>query len=174
MIIMEDTMNATYKRKDEMTFIGFSTKINHDEGYIKCLQFWEEEYSKKYAHLWQTMTPENAVEKAILENQVGMFAICNEKDGFFEYAIVGQYRGGDVPEGLELFKFPASEYAVFSAKGALPNSMQTLNTQIWQEWYPSEGKKFLPNGNTMLEVYFEGDMLSPDYECEIWIPVCRP
>lgn len=166
-------MNVTYERKDEMTFIGFSTRIKPDEGYIKCPQFWEEEYSKKYAHLWQTMKPENAVEKAILENQVGMFAICNEKDGFFEYAIAGQYRGGDVPEGLELFKFPASEWAVFSAKGALPNSLQTLNTQVWQEWYPSEGKKLLPNGNAMLEVYSAGDMQSPDYECGIWIPVCR-
>lgn len=40
---------------------------------------------KKYARLWQTMQPETAVEKAILENGVGLFAICDEKEGSFEY-----------------------------------------------------------------------------------------
>ena len=25
----------------------------------------------------------------------------------------------------------------------------------------------------MLEVYSPGDMQSPDYECGIWVPVCR-
>ena len=26
----------------------------------------------------------------------------------------------------------------------------------------------------MLEVYSPGDMQNPDYECGIWVPVCRP
>ena len=26
----------------------------------------------------------------------------------------------------------------------------------------------------MLEVYAPGDMQSPDYECGIWVPVCKP
>lgn len=25
----------------------------------------------------------------------------------------------------------------------------------------------------MLEVYSAGDMQSPDYECGIWVPICR-
>lgn len=25
----------------------------------------------------------------------------------------------------------------------------------------------------MLEVYSPGDMQSPDYECGIWVPICR-
>ena len=29
------------------------------------------------------------------------------------------------------------------------------------------------NGNAMLEVYSPGNMQSPDYECGIWVPVCR-
>ncbi|MDO4487244.1 MAG: hypothetical protein Q4C46_11755 [Bacillota bacterium] len=28
-------------------------------------------------------------------------------------------------------------------------------------------------GNAMLEVYSSGDMKSPNYECGIWLPVCR-
>ena len=26
----------------------------------------------------------------------------------------------------------------------------------------------------MLEVYTHGDMQSPDYECGIWVPICKP
>ena len=166
-------MNVTYEHKPAMTFIGFSTSIRPEEGYQKCPEFWDKEYTQKYARLWKTMKPENSVEKAILENGVGLFAICDEKEGSFEYWIAGLYQGGEVPEGLKLYTFPASEWAMFSARGPLPASLQTLNAQIWQEWYPDEGRKYMGNGNAMLEVYIPGDMQSPDYECGIWVPICR-
>ena len=51
--------------------------------------------------------------------------------------------GGEVPEGLSLYTFPESDWAMFSAKGPLPGSLQALNTQVWQEWYPDEGGDFL-------------------------------
>ena len=57
---------------------------------------------------------------------------------------------------------------------ALPDSLQELNTKVWQEWYPKEGQKYMGNGNAMLEVYSPGNMQSPDYECGIWVPVCKP
>lgn len=166
-------MNVKYEYKSAMTFIGFSTSISPKEGYIKCPEFWDKEYSQKYARLWQTMKPETQDEKAILENGIGMFAICDEKDGFFEYWIAGLYKGGEVPNGFKLYTFPESEWAMFSTKGPLPNTLQELNTKVWQEWYPNEGQKYMGNGNAMLEVYSAGNMQSPDYECGIWVPICR-
>ena len=133
-------MNVTYEHKPAMTFIGFSTSIRPQEGYQKCPEFWDREYARKYARLWQTMQPETPVEKAILENGVGLFAICDEKKGSFEYWIAGLYQGGQVPEGLKLYTFPEGDWAMFSAKGPLPGSLQSLNTQIWQERYPNEGR----------------------------------
>lgn len=62
---------------------------------------------------------------------------------------------------------------MFSAKGPLPGSLQSLNTQVRQEWYPREGRNYMGNGNAMLEVYSAGDMGSPDYECGIWVPICQ-
>ncbi|MCI6432671.1 MAG: hypothetical protein MSA72_17760 [Lachnospiraceae bacterium] len=76
-------MKVTYEHKPAMTFIGFSTSIRPEEGYQKCPEFWDKEYAQKYARLWQTMKPESLIEKAILENGVGMFAICDEKEGAF-------------------------------------------------------------------------------------------
>ena len=166
-------MNVIYEHKPAMTCIGFSTSIRPEEGYQKCPEFWDREYAEKYARLWQTMIPETPVEKAILENGIGLFAICDEKEGFFEYWIAGLFRGGEVPEGLKLYTFPEGEWAMFSAKGPLPGSLQNLTTQVWQEWYPAEGKQYLGRGNAMLEVYSPGDMQSPDYECGIWVPVSK-
>lgn len=61
-------MNVTYAHKPALTFIGFSTSIRPEEGHRKCPEFWDQEYARKYARLWQTMTPETPVEKAILDN----------------------------------------------------------------------------------------------------------
>ena len=54
-------MNVTYEHKPAMTFIGYSTSIRPEEGYQKCPEFWDREYARKYARLWQTMQPETAV-----------------------------------------------------------------------------------------------------------------
>ena len=164
-------MNVIYETKEEMTFIGFHTKIGVNEGYQKCPEFWDKEYSEKYARLWQTMKSENALEKALLENGVGSFAICaDDKDGF-DYWIAGLYKGGEVPDGLELFKFPAGNWAMFRTKGAMPEALQTLNTAVWKEWMPTEGKRRGANVMATLEVYSAGNPKSADYECGIWVPV---
>ena len=102
-----------------------------------------------------------------------MFAICEDKNGSFNYWIAGLYQGGEVPEGMKLYTFPESDWAVFSAKGSLPSFLQNLNTYVWNEWYPSEGKQYMGNGNAMLEVYSTGDIQSSDYEYGIWVPVVK-
>ena len=70
-----------------------------------------------------------------------------------------------------LFTFPASNWAVFTTKGVMPESLQTLNTYVWQEWFPTEGKKHRANDMATLEVYSAENPRSSDYECGIWVPV---
>ena len=163
-------MNTTYEHRNEMTFIGFHTAITPDEGYKKCPEFWDKEFNEKYTHLWQTMKPETPVEAAILENGIGMYAICANGDDGYAYWIAGQYKGGKVPEGLELFTFPESDWAIFSEKGPLPLSLQALNTQVWNEWAPSNQSMY-EIGAFSLEVYSAMNPQSPDYECGIWVPI---
>lgn len=167
-------MNAAYEHKPKMTFIGFSTIICSNAGYVKCPEFWDTEYTQKYARLWQTGKPETPIEKALLENQIGRFAICKEKENCFEYWITGLYNGGEIPDGLRLCTLPESDWAMFSTKGPLPCSLQNLSAYVWNVWYPNEGKSYISRENAMLEVYSAGDMQSPDYECGIWVPLHRP
>ena len=164
-------MKLSYEKKPAMTLIGFHTEIRPDEGYQKCPEFWDREYNGKYARLWQTMKPETPIEEAILANGIGMFAICSCNGNGFTYWIAGLYQGGEVPEGLELYSIPASEWAVFTTRGPIPESLQALNTAVWQEWLPNEGKKRSANGTATLEVYSAGNPRSPDYESGIWVPV---
>ena len=164
-------VNVSYEKKAAMTLIGFHTEIRPEEGNQRCPEFWDREYAAKYARLWQTMQPENAVEHAILENGIGMYAICAESENGFAYWIAGLYRGGEVPEGLELFSFPAGEWAVFTTRGPIPESLQALNKAVWQEWLPHEGQKRGANGRATLEVYSAGNPQSPDYECGILVPI---
>lgn len=164
-------MNYYYDHKAKMSFIGFHTEIKPGEGYIRCPEFWDEEYNKKYARLWQTMSPQNDVEMAILENGIGMYAICSDNGSSFEYWIAGIYKGGIVPEGLSLFALPESDWVIFSSHGPLPESLQTLNSFVLQEWIPTEGRKVNAKDDICIEVYSSGDMQSPDYECGIWIPL---
>ena len=166
-------MNVQYEHKPAMTMIGFSAMIHPDEAYVRCPEFWDKEYAQKYARLFQTGRAETPTEKAILDNGIGMFAICEKKEGGLAYWIAGLYRGGEVPEGLALYPLPESDWAVFSARGPLPGSLQALNTYIWQEWYPNQGRQYMRHGNIMLEVYAPGDMQSPGYECGIWVPLIK-
>ena len=164
-------MNVTYEKKDAMTFIGYHTEIAPDEGFQKCPEFWDKEYTQKYARLWQTMQPETPIEEAIFANHIGQFAICAESENGFTYWIAGLYQGGEVPEGLELYTFPAGSWAVFTAIGPIPAALQELNTAVWQEWFPTDGQKYQANGTATLEVYSVGDPQSPAYESGIWVPI---
>ena len=163
-------MNEVYEHKQELTFIGFHTEIAPEEGYLKCPEFWDKEYNEKYARLWQTMTPETPVEKAILANGIGMYAICADGEKGSTYWIAGLYKGGNVPQGLELFTFPEGDWAVFMAKGSIPQSLQALNTRVWNEWAPKM-KPMYEIGTSCVEVYSAMNPQSPDYECGIWVPI---
>jgi AraC family transcriptional regulator len=164
-------MKITYENKEAMTFIGFHTHIRPDEGYQKCPEFWDREYNEKYARLWRTMEPETPVERALLENEIGMYAICADREDGFDYWIAGLYRGGEVPEGLELYSFPAGGWAVFTTKGPMPESLQEMNTCVWREWFPNEGMRRGAGGKASIEAYSAGDPRSPDYESGIWMPI---
>ena len=167
-------METRYEHKKAMRFIGFSRYVRPAEGYRECPRFWEEAYEKRYARLWQGGAPETAGERTVLANEIGRFALClMDDDGGFTYVIAGPYRGGEVPEGMALYDFPASDYAVFSTTGPMPDALQRLNDAVWSQWLPNEGRQYAPNGTATLEVCSGGDPQSPDYTCGIWVPIVR-
>lgn len=144
-------MNITYGRKPKMTFIGFSTTIQSKKGDVKCPEFWKKEYTQKYARLWQTIQQETPGEKAILENGIGMFALCDDKHNSFEYC-AGLYKG-EVPNGLIFMLFPKTIGRFYPA-AVVPQRGQAVYG----------GRKSTPRAICKPQLY----------KLSIWIPLPKP
>ena len=157
----------------EFTVIGYSIVVSNEEGFRKCPEFWNEQYTRRFARLLRTMTPETPEEQAVFDNRIGQYAVCRclkseGRDGAFEYMICGEYRGGTVPDGMKLLTIPESDWAEFRCRGALPKSLQDLYAASgsWLNGHP-EYREF----GIEIESYSPGNPAEPDYECGLVIPV---
>ncbi len=153
--------------------IGLSKEIKSENGYAECPKFWNEEYSKRYARLWQTGKPVNAEEQAVLNNGIGYFGVCimSEDESSFEYMIAGKYTGGLVPENMKVYEFPESDWVKFTDRGVIPEALQKLNDYVWNVWCRENADKYALNVNANIEYYSAGNPQSEDYEFGIWLPV---
>lgn len=108
----------------------------------------------------------------LAEDNWGTYGICLDESGKeFTYYIADDYFPWlDVPASAEVLVVPAHTWAVFPCCGELPKALQELNTAIWKEWLPSNGKYRLAD-SLSIELYtMPSDNSDEDYS-EIWIPV---
>lgn len=89
----------------------------------------------------------------------------------FPYAIASGYNGKEIPAEFRVNEIPANTWAIFKCKGAMPNAIQELWKQIYQEFFPTSD--YAPKNEIDFEVYPDGDITSPNYESEIWIAVVK-
>ena len=101
-----------------------------------------------------------------------MFGVCSDMDGkTFDYWIADLYMPWeDYHEECETYTIPASLWALFMCKGALPDAMQKVNTQIWSEWLPSL-QGYTLAGNYSLEFYLPPAKNPDDTVSYICIPL---
>lgn len=146
--------------------VGIEKRFTVDTGYEKIPQFWSEVVKK--------ICSPNYVEKGLVEScAIGQFGLCvndNPCGSDFLYVIGGEYHGEKLPKGYVVKDIPALTWAKFRCLGQLPGAMQSVNTRIWNEWLPNN-KEYETSSNVDIEFYTKGDMSSPNYESEIWIPV---
>ncbi len=163
-------MNVKFKHQGMMVFIGYSTSINKDEGTIKCPIIWEE-FNQRFKDILNHQPPKNELEQAVFDYGIGTYGICIDSSDHFDYWICGRYEGGSIPQGLKLITFLESDWAIFETKGKLPDSIQSLTSQILNDWFKNEGKNHLPKKIAMIEVYPSLDMDSDEYESKILVPI---
>ena len=120
--------------------------------------------------------PANPYEQALIDNCIGEYGVCIDDigGGKFRYLVAGKYTGGDVPEGMVVYEFPRSDWAVFNCIGPIPDALQSVNTRIFREWLPGNPEYELC-GNASVEWYdcVNGEKTDPDYHSAIWVPVKR-
>ena len=73
------------------------------------------------------------------------------------------------PEGYRVNTIPARKWVVAECTGAMPDAIQKLWHELCAEFFPTSGYK--PTYEMDIEAYPDGDMTSPDYKSQIWIPI---
>lgn len=72
---------------------------------------------------------------------------------------------------LSIKEIPEAEYAIVPVKGPIPASIHNAWKYVLEFFFPETGYRH--SGAPDFEVYTEGDMSSPDYQMELWIPVSK-
>lgn len=165
-------MDYRIETKQAFKVIGFERVFENETAYAEIPKFWEEVFAK-YMPCFTGKPAETPAQKAVVSNKIGEFGICIDDIGGnrFRYIIGGRYMGGDVPEGMTVCEIPEYTWAVFNHIGALPESFQDLNTEIFRDWLPNNPDYQL-DGNIDIEWYSgEGKTTDPDYKSAIWVPV---
>ena len=156
--------------------IGFQKVFDNETAYAEIPKFWDEICEKYAANVYAGNAPANPYEQALMDNCIGEYGVCIDDigGGQFRYLVAGKYTGGDVPEGMVVYEFPRSDWAVFDCIGPIPEALQSVNTRIFQEWLPGNPDYELC-GNGSVEWYdcLNGEKTDPDYHSAIWVPVKR-
>lgn len=154
--------------------IGFQKVFDNETAYAEIPRFWDEICEKYAGNVYAGNAPANPCEQALVDNCIGEYGVCIDDigNGRFRYLIAGKYTGGTVPEGMVVYEFPRSDWAVFNCLGPLPEALQSVNTRIFNEWLPGNPDYEL-SGNASVEWYdcVNGEKSDPDYHSAIWIPV---
>ncbi|MBR4163176.1 MAG: AraC family transcriptional regulator [Solobacterium sp.] len=156
--------------------IGFQKVFDNETAYAEIPKFWDEICEKYAYNVYDGNVPANSYEKALVDNCIGEYGICIDDvgNGKFRYLIAGKYTGGEVPEGMVVYEFPRSEWAVFNCIGPIPDALQSVNTRIFKEWLPGNPEYELC-GHANVEWYdcVNGEKTDPDYHSAVWVPVKR-
>lgn len=155
-------MDYRITKKEAFSVLASSRTFRYENPKQDIPSFWQEHYASgkgKYV--------------------CGMFGINIDpkmQNEQFEYLIADIYNPSvDIPNGFEVRTIPAFTWAVFPCKGALPQSLQDVNTKIFSEWLPAL-QDFEFAAGYCVEMYSDPDKYpkgtnDEDYYTEIWIPV---
>lgn len=166
-------MDFSVEKVKNFKVIGFKRRFNVNTSYEEIPKFWSEIYQEQVLPFCQKADwPQDEIKKAIAHNNIGQYGVCLDSDKTdFDYLIAGIYKGGEVPNGLEIVEIPELTFAKFKCQGPMPSSLQSVNTKIYKEWLPGNPTCEIDKGYN-IEFYSDGDPCNDsDYKSEIWISV---
>ena len=134
------------------------------------------ENAKSIPEFWSRSHKDGTVKKLIelSTDRTYVFGICygnlHENAKSFDYSIAVKCdANAEIPDGFRKNTIPARTWAVFECKGAMPKAMQDMWHKIVSEFFPTSD--YEPTYEMDIEAYTEGNMGSPNYRSEIWIPI---
>lgn len=156
------TLDYRIEKKESFTVMGVSKEFSYVSAKQEIPLFWQEHFLSENGKTVRGMYGIN------MDPEMG--------NACFEYLIADPFDpSADVPEGLVVRTIPEFTWAIFPCKGALTQSMQTVNSQIFSQWLPAQRDYEFAAGYCV-ELYDAADKY-PDgtndknYYAEIWIPI---
>ncbi|WP_070120997.1 AraC family transcriptional regulator [Bacillus marinisedimentorum] len=161
----DQDMNYRIVEKEAFEVIGKGKRVRTANG----------ENMKTIPAFWDEMNKNGtSVKLCKPDSEDVMYGICMEFDRDLEeftYFIAGNKPDGTVPAEFEVKQIPASTWAVFDVRGAMPDAMQKVWGRIFSEWFPATG--YAHAEAPELELYLPGNPADEDYRSEIWIPIIK-
>ena len=160
------SMNYRIENKERFTVVGLKERMT---GTVDS-----SENANRMMEIWSNLTEEKTSEIMSLSNGYihGLIGITAHDNGTeFDYYVAATTDNKTDAPNMNLLDVPASTWAVFDCVGALPDSIGETWKRIFAEWFPSSG--YENADSPCLEVYFDGDVTSDDYRCELWLPVIK-
>jgi predicted transcriptional regulator YdeE len=122
----------TLRKIPAKTVVGIARRTSHADG----------RSVEDIPATWTDFLQQNASAK--IRNRAfppAMYAVYSDyasdwKDEFSYMIGCGVTRAGTVPEGMEVRKIPAQTYAVFNAKGRMPDEVQAVWSLVWLSGLP--------------------------------------
>lgn len=151
-------MEYKIEKKPAFKVMGVSKVFGYGEGKTQIPKFWDDVFSNN------------------THNVMGVYGVCLDDElpgDQFLYMIADDFVA-DKASGLDVKEIAEHTWAVFPCRGALPNSLQDVNSQIFNQWLPASSYEIAAGYN--IEFYSDASKCKlgtkdPDYYCEIWIPV---
>lgn len=153
-------MDVKIQKKGEFAVAG--VKLNNIDS-SSCPAVWDRLY-KKYDH---------DILSRLGNGQ--SYGVCFDVESENKINYMACYHVSDIAKaremGLEVKEIRAAEYAILSLKGAVPGCIHEGWRYAMEVFLPEQG--YVHAGTPDFEVYFDGDMYSPDYKMELWIPLAK-
>lgn len=171
------TFQLTIKGGTEMNYRMEVKEAFRIAGMKKRVPIQFEGVNPDIAAMYERLTPEliqqlkglsNVQPSGIISASANFSEGRMEERGELDHYI-GAATTKEVPDGLAQLEVPASTWAVFTAVGPFPDTLQEIWGRIYAEWFPSsdyelgEGPEILWNEHK--------DVTSEKFKSEIWIPV---
>jgi len=156
-------MEATIISKDSFPIIGIELRTTTNKGanFIEIPQFWKNVLGKGQID----KIPDR-------KNPDTVLGICMdfEPDGSFSYIIGSEVMSTkNIPDGMVTRTIPAAKYAVFTASGKMPNSIQDTVKYIYRKWLPNS--EFQRANSADFELYDKRFDDEEHAEVAIYVPI---
>lgn len=149
--------------KESFPIIGIELRTTTRDGmnFIEISQFWEKVLKKGPI----AKIPDRKSPDAIL-------GICMdfESDGSFSYVIGAEVTSTEnTPDDMVCRTIPGAKYAVFTARGKMPDSIQDVTKYIYQKWLPNSEVQRANSAD--FELYDERFNAEENAEVDIYVPI---